>query len=301
MPLYRYLVRQSVTRRAFAIQLSSCLQLQLFIIKLYCLYKNNFRPFLQYLSSYDSSPLIKYQIARVINSVDEVSFSIDLQQYFSIQQFSNSSKLDQIHTIIGHSTQNIHPCIIYYKESFGEYYIVLHYFTIIYSNDTYWLLSSWGVDSFCVTPAVIEIDLAEFTTLLSLLSDHDKRIANKELFASLMTKYFFSTPHKNRSTDNEIPQKLLSYISSDIDYYGGIIPGYIEEIDQLIKIAIKSRNRITIKKPRTNKKTRKKTRKQTRKSMRRTYRNKTIAIKSRNRITFKKPRTNKQTRKQTRK
>jgi hypothetical protein len=192
---------------------------------------------------------------------------VHLQRYFIRQQFKNTSKLDQIHTIIGHSTQNIHPCIIYYKESFGEYYIVLHYFTIIYSNDTYWLLSSWGVDSFCVTPAVIEIDLAEFTTLLSLLSDHDKRIANKELFDSLMTKYFFSTPHKNRSTDNEIPQKLLSYISSDIDYYGGIIPGYIEEIDQLIKIAIKSRNRITFKKPRTNKKTRK--------SMRRTRRNKT--------------------------
>lgn len=283
MPLYRYLVRQSVTRRAFARQLSSCLQLQLFIIKLYCLYKNNFRPFLQYLSSHDSSPLIKYQIARVINSVDEVSFSIDLQKYFSIQRFSNSSKLDPIHTIIDHPTQDIHPCIIYYNNPSGEDYIILHYFTIIYSDNVYYLLSSWGVDSICVTPAVIEIDHTEFGELISLLSNHDKKIANKELFASLMTKYFFSTPHKNRSTYNEIPQKLLSYSSSDIDYYVNIIPGYIEEINTLIKKSIKLLyHRSTFKKP--FKKTRKsmrgtfkkpRTTKKTRKSMRRTWGNKT--------------------------
>jgi len=188
---------------------------------------------------------------------------VHLQRYFIRQTFTNSSALDQFHTILDHSTRNIHPCIIYYKEPSGEDYIVLHYFTIIYSNYKYWLLSSWGVDSFCVTPAVIEIINDEFTTLLSLLSDHDKRRDNQ--FTTLMTKYFFSTPYQHRPTNTTL-EKLLTYILSNIDYHVGIIPGYIEEIDRLIKNAIKPRT--TFKKPRT---TFKKpiTTQQTRKNMRR--------------------------------
>jgi hypothetical protein len=227
---YRFLFRdlrdKTTTRSKYIKQHSGCWDLQLLCMIMYHMYITKNILFLNYfysikkneaennrvLGSLITSIYKRIQKYRVRNLGNGTNY---LHKYITGQQFNTNAfnfdnpfnsdikpfNMDDL------KTDNMYPMMIYSKPQGHPKYVILHYFTIIKSGQTYRILNSWGSDTICVLPSIESIDIKEFLKLSGLLSLFDT-ITDKERqeCMELVEKYFLKNAvamYSNRNSEKK--------------------------------------------------------------------------------------------------
>ena len=261
--LYRYLKQYVITRSRYYKQHTSCWDLQLFCMILYYMYKNKNRYFMDYMyKTSNNNEINKLIIATIITSIykniqDDKNYwyEIIIGKKFTYKAIGkdiiNFFSIDALKE----EEDGMYPMIIYKFDTDFNTNIIDHYFTIIKSGETYYILNSWGSDTLCALPSIAPIEKEEFSKLSTLLSRFnlislEERIECKEL----IKKYFLqnavnmysnkeSVKEGSRVTPQEgIPLELKGFKRRH-SYHIALINGYETAINEMVLSSSRSRSR----------------------------------------------------------
>ena len=258
--LFPYLRDKTTTRNKYLKQHSGCWDLQLFCMIMYYMYTLQYNRFIQYMKKINSEN-DKLQISKIITSIYK---SIQnptnyLYKYIIEKQFTDSAfvyDISNILTLDKFQGYQMYPMIIYTKPQGYPKYVIFHYFTIIKSDQTYYILSSWGSDTICVLPSIAHIKKEEFSRLSDLLSRFNTiEIEEHEECMELVKNIFLAEAvpmYSNRNSEAkgvkvppqqgiELEQKTFSTKQT---YHIAVINGYNDIIDRMVYngMAISNKN-----------------------------------------------------------
>ena len=255
--LFPYLRKKTATRSIYNKQHSGCWDLQLFCMILYYMYKKKNRDFMDYMyKTSNNNAQNKLALGTFITSIYDIIQDRKnyLYKYVIFKQFTddvigkniiNFSSIDEL------QGYTMYPMIIYTKPQGFRTYVILHYFTIVKSDEIYYILSSWGSDTLCVLPSIESIDIEEFSELSRLLSHFNSTTTEKRIKCmELVKKYFlvnavlmYSDPNsvkKGLSVKPEEGRRLeLQTFDDKQSYHIAFINKYNETIEEMIPKEIK--------------------------------------------------------------
>ena len=130
--------------------------------------------------------------------------------------------------------------------SFGNKYVIVHYFTIIKSGETYYNLNSWGSDTICVLPSIVPIEKEEFSRLSDLLSQFNSITDEERQECLILVKKHFLinavAMYSNRNSEKKgslvMPEEGIRLELNAFDktrqYHIACINNYHEQINNMV-------------------------------------------------------------------
>ena len=255
--LFRYLRNKPTTRNKYKKQHSGCWDLQLLGMIMYYMYKKKNRDFMNYMDkTSNNNAQNKLALSTFITSIYDIIQDRKnyLYKYVIFKQFTdivigkdiiNFSSIDEL------QGYTMYPMIIYTKPQGFSTYVILHYFTIIKSGQTYYILNSWGSDTICVPPSIKSIDIREFLKLSTLLSrfnlispqDHEEcKELIKKYFLQNAVNMYSNTESVRKGSRVTSQEGILLELQTFVDeqsYHIAFINKYNEEIEEMVPKEIK--------------------------------------------------------------
>lgn len=249
--LFRYLRKKTTTRSIYNKQHSGCWDLQLFSMILYYMYKKKNRDFMDYMyKTSNNNAQNKLALGKFITSIYNIiqdqknylyKYVIDKQftDYAFVNDIRNISSIDEL------QGYTMYPMIIYTKPPQYPRYVIFHYFTIIKSDEIYYILSSWGSDTICVPPSIAPIEKEEFSELSRLLSHFNLiKPEKREECMELVKKHFLENAvsmYSNKNSEEKgslvKPNKgillELQTFNDNQSYHIAVINKYNETIEKM--------------------------------------------------------------------